>query len=95
MLGLPAITVPVGMVPTTHAAPAAASAGGAGSTPVPPMLPVGLQIMGPCWHEASLLQAAAVLEAAVAAAGSAPPLPPVWYDVLAPRPSRPSVEENA
>jgi Asp-tRNA(Asn)/Glu-tRNA(Gln) amidotransferase A subunit family amidase len=77
MLGLPAISVPVGAAPSTHAA-AAASSGGAAPAP---RLPVALQLMAPCWHEASLLHAAAVLEAAVVA-GAAPPLPPVWFDVL-------------
>lgn len=72
-IGIPALTVPVAVVPSTH------SQGGATGAP---MLPVGLQIMAPCFHEASLLHVGAVLEKAVEAAGSGVPLPPVWYDVL-------------
>lgn len=87
-IGLPAISVPVGVVPSTHPpapstpAPGAGAVDGGGASP--PLLPVALQLMAPCWHEASLLHAAAVLEAAVASAGKAPPLPAVWYDVLSP-----------
>jgi Asp-tRNA(Asn)/Glu-tRNA(Gln) amidotransferase A subunit family amidase len=104
MLGLPAVSVPVGAVPSTHprpaagkkaaaaagAAPAAASpgnTGGGSSSSGEPLLPVGLQVMAPAWHEAGLLHVAAVLEAAVAAAGCGPQLPPVWFDTLAARPS--------
>lgn len=54
MLGLPAIVVPVGPVP--------APGGG-------PDLPMGLQLMGPAFHEATLLHTAAVLEAHVGVAG--------------------------
>lgn len=92
MIGLPALTVPVGAVPCTNgaagaisartpkaSASASASAGGGGGL----LLPVGLQLMGPCWHEGSLLHAGAVLEAAVAASRAPLQLPPVWYDVLA------------
>ena len=102
MIGIPAVSVPVGAVPSTHPRPplgkkAAAAAGVAASAPgnpaggsggsSEPLLPVGLQVMAPAWHEASLLHVAAVLEAAVAAAGCGPKLPPVWFDMLAPRPS--------
>ncbi|KAL4858988.1 Fatty acid amide hydrolase [Chlorella vulgaris] len=80
MLGLPAISVPVGAVPSTHSHTPAA-AGGDGPTP-PLLLPVALQLMAPCWHEASLLRVGAVLEAAAAEAGKALPLPPVWFNVL-------------
>lgn len=41
-------------------------------------LPIGLQIMAPAWHEASLLPLAAVLESELGAA----PRPAVWYDLL-------------
>lgn len=80
MLGLPAISVPIGAAPSTHShTPAAAG----GDDPAPPLLlPAALQLMAPCWHEASLLRVGAVLEAAVAKAGKALPLPPVWFDVL-------------
>ena len=83
-LGLPALSVPVGVLPCSLAPAAASSTHG--SRPL--LLPVSLQIMAPCYHEASLLHAGAVLEAAVAAGGSAVPVPPVWFDVLAP--ARPS-----
>lgn len=79
LLGLPAISVPIGAVPCTHAT-AAASGGGAGAAL---RLPAALQLMAPCWHEGSLLHAAAVLEAAVGA-GAQRSMPPVWFDVLAP-----------
>lgn len=75
MLGLPAISVPVGAVPMP---PAGGQKGGADSV----MLPVGLQLVAPPWHEASLLAAGAVLEAAVGE--SAVPQPAVLYDVLRP-----------
>jgi len=105
MLGIPAVSVPVGAVPSTHPRPpagkkAVAAAGAASAAPAPgntgsggssssePLLPVGLQVMAPAWHEASLLHVAAVLETAVAAAGCGPQLPPVWFDTLAARPSR-------
>ncbi|KAI7839845.1 hypothetical protein COHA_006430 [Chlorella ohadii] len=105
MLGIPAVSVPVGAVPSTHPRPpagkkAAAAAGTASAAAAPgntgsggssssePLLPVGLQVMSPAWHEASLLHVAAVLEAAVAAAGCGPQLPPVWFDTLAARPSQ-------
>lgn len=104
MLGIPAVSVPVGAVPSTHPRPpagkkAVAAAGAASAAPAPgntgsgssssePLLPVGLQVMAPAWHEASLLHVAAVLEAAVAAAGCGPQLPPVWFDTLAARPSQ-------
>ncbi len=104
-IGLPALSVPVGVVPSTHAkgagsgTPAAAAgaaaegeagrsgadaqAGGAGKPGrSAPLLPVGLQLMAPCWHEGALLHAGAVLEAALAAAGKTMPKPAVWYDVL-------------
>ena len=67
MSGLPAISVPVGAVPSTHADSKHRLAA--------PVLPVGLQLMAPAWHEASLLHAGAVLEAAVGEAGLAPPPP--------------------
>lgn len=102
MIGIPAVSVPVGAVPSTHprlpigkkaaaaagVAPAAASPGntGGGGGSSEPLLPVGLQVMAPAWHEASLLHVAAVLEAAVAAVGCGPQLPPVWFDALAARP---------
>lgn len=98
MLGIPAVSVPVGAVPSTHPRPAAgkkaaaaaadagAGAGSGGSSEL--LLPVGLQVMGPAWHEASLLHVAAVLEAAVVAAGCGPQLPPVWFDTLAARPKK-------
>jgi Asp-tRNA(Asn)/Glu-tRNA(Gln) amidotransferase A subunit family amidase len=83
-LGLPALSVPVGVLPCSLA-PAAASSTDCSR---PLLLPVSLQLMAPCYHEASLLHAGAVLEAAVAAGGSAVPVPQVWFDVLAPvRPS--------
>lgn len=86
MLGLPAITVPVAAVPATHSLPPAGKAAAAATAAQDgPLLPVGLQIMAPAWHEASLLHAAAVLEAAVAQEGLAPPVPPVWFDMLAAR----------
>lgn len=104
MLGLPAVSVPVGAVPSTHprpaagkkaaavgATPAAASpgnTGGGGGSAADLLLPVGLQVMALAWHEASLLHVAAVLEAAVATAGCGPQRPPVWYDTLAVRPSQ-------
>ena len=76
-VGLPAITVPIGRVPSTYAANKATA----------PLLPVGLHLLAPAWHEASLLHAAAVLEAAVAAAGNEGavqqvPRAPVWWDLL-------------
>ena len=77
-LGLPAISVPVGITPSALAP----ATGGQGSEP--PLLPVSLQFMAPCYHEASLLHAGAVLEAAVAEAGAAVPVPHVWFDVLPP-----------
>lgn len=79
LIGFPAISVPVGAVPSTHA-----TAGSQVShrPQAPPLLPVGLQLMAPCWHEASLLHAGAVLEAAVAEAGAATPLPRILYDPL-------------
>lgn len=43
-------------------------------------LPIGLQLLAPPWHEASLLHAGAVLEAALG--GSGLPQPRVWYDLL-------------
>lgn len=113
-IGLPALSVPVGAVPSTHAkgagssggggSGAGAAGGGAGAAPAadaagstdtgaqaggagkagsgPLLLPVGLQLMAPCWHEGALLHAGAVLDAALAAAGKAMPMPAVWYDVL-------------
>lgn len=110
-IGLPALSVPVGMVPSTHArgrssgssgssttagaaegapsAPAATGDTGSGAPPgtqgrpgAAPVLPVALQLMGPCWHEGALLHAGAVLEAALAAADKATPMPGIWYDVL-------------
>jgi len=98
-IGLPAITVPIGLVPSTHdkattttattaasVAPPAASPGdvgtGSGDNGGGTVLPVGLQLMAPCWHEASLLHMGVVLEAAVAAAGLSLPLPAVWYNIL-------------
>lgn len=98
MLGIPAVSVPVGAVPSTHPRPAAgkkaaaaaadAAAGGGNGGSSELLLPVGLQVMGPAWHEASLLHVAAVLEAAVVAAGCAPQMPTVWYDTLAARPKK-------
>lgn len=104
-IGLPALSVPVGVVPSTHAkgagsgtpaaAAGAAAEGAAGSSGADaqaggagkpgrsaPLLPVGLQLMAPCWHEGALLHAGAVLEAALAAAGKTMPKPAVWNDVL-------------
>lgn len=43
-------------------------------------LPLGLQLMAPPWHEAGLLHAGAVLEAALG--GGVVPRPRVWYDLL-------------
>ncbi|KXZ42730.1 hypothetical protein GPECTOR_121g430 [Gonium pectorale] len=62
MLGLPAISLPVGMVPAEEDSPAAAAAGGGGGV----MLPAGLQLIGRPLAEATLLRAGAVLEAALA-----------------------------
>lgn len=58
MLGLPAMVVPVGSVP--------APGGGAD-------LPMGLQLMGPAFHEATLLHTAAVLEAHLGVAAGMQP----------------------
>ena len=76
MLGLPAMSIPVGSV----ASPSGDPSGKPGLTC--PM-PVGLQLMAPAWHEASLLHAAAVLEGALGPA--ARPRPAVFYEVLGAR----------
>ena len=76
LLGLPAISVPVGSVPSGTAAHQ--------------RLPVALQLIAPPWHEATLLGAAAALEAEVARASAAAASagvsalqhPAVWFAVL-------------
>lgn len=75
MLGLPAITLPVGAVMecTECSLYDVKTAGGSA-------MPVGLQLMAPAWHEASLLHAAAALEAALGPA--AVPTAAVLYDAL-------------
>jgi Asp-tRNA(Asn)/Glu-tRNA(Gln) amidotransferase A subunit family amidase len=57
MLGIPGLSLPVGV---------SSLAGSQG-------LPLALQLMGPPWHEATLLRVGAALEGALAAAGV--PLP--------------------
>ena len=79
MVGLPAITIPVGAVTAPASGPGGTARGSVA-------LPVGLQLMAPAWHEASLLAAAAALEAALREEGTLPLRPPVLYDILAPPP---------
>ncbi|KAG2486612.1 hypothetical protein HYH03_014780 [Edaphochlamys debaryana] len=72
MLGLPAISVPVGLVPAEEdASKVAAAAAGAGGPGGPLMLPAGLQLLGRPQAEATLLRAAAVLEAVLGSASPA------------------------
>ena len=42
-------------------------------------MPVGLQLIGPAWSEARLLQAGSILESALKSSNR---LPATWYDVL-------------
>lgn len=66
ILGLPAISLPVGAAPAP---------GGA--------LPVALQLIGPPWHEATLLRAAWHLGSGLAASGGGAPLAALRTDPLA------------
>ncbi|GAB4823263.1 hypothetical protein N2152v2_010309 [Parachlorella kessleri] len=75
MLGLPAMSVPVGTVASPTGDPRKQGQ----ACP----MPVGLQLIAPAWHEASLLHAAAVLEGALGTA--ARPRPAVFYEVLLPQ----------
>ncbi|PRW59826.1 fatty acid amide hydrolase [Chlorella sorokiniana] len=79
MLGLPAVSVPVGAVPSTHPRPAAGKKAAAAAGAAPAAASPG--------NTGGGSSSSAVLEAAVAAAGCGPQLPPVWFDTLAARPS--------
>ncbi|PNW86966.1 hypothetical protein CHLRE_02g103350v5 [Chlamydomonas reinhardtii] len=78
MIGLPALSLPVGLVPAEEDRTAAA---GPSSGAV--MLPAGLQLMGRPQEEATLLRVGAVLEAELAKAGvTAGAAPPVHINPL-------------
>lgn len=64
MLGLPALSLPVGCVPeeAEGSTSARSNAGGGGGRGAVQLLPVGLQLMGRPLCEATLLRVAAVLE---------------------------------
>ena len=68
MLGLPAMSVPVGASASSH-------------------MPVGLQLVGQPWREATLLRVAAALEAALGAAGLERPRPQVYLNPITGRSS--------
>lgn len=68
MLGLPGLSLPVGV---------SSGEGGAAA------LPLGLQLMAAPWREATLLRAGAALEAALPAAGVVMPQPQVHINPLA------------
>ncbi|KAG2454611.1 hypothetical protein HYH02_000452 [Chlamydomonas schloesseri] len=75
MVGLPALSLPVGLVPAEEdrlgAGAGAGAAAGAGPSSGAVMLPAGLQLMGRPQEEATLLRVGAVLEAELAKAGVA------------------------
>jgi Asp-tRNA(Asn)/Glu-tRNA(Gln) amidotransferase A subunit family amidase len=76
VLGLPAIVVPVGAVDGPGPAPRrSAGAKGDGGAAAAGRLPVGLQLIGPPWRDASVLRAGCLLEAALRGAGLRAPLP--------------------
>ena len=74
MLGLPALTVPVGLS-------SSGSSRGSATTTSPP-LPIGLQFMAPAWNEAVLLYVASMTEQVVNAEGSFTNKPPLYWDLL-------------
>lgn len=47
-------------------------------------MPIGLQLMAPAWHDATLLHAGMVLETQGVTAGVYERRPKVWFDVLEP-----------
>ncbi len=69
MLGLPGLSLPVGVSSSREGSTAA--------------LPLGLQLMAAPWREATLLRAGAALEAALPAAGVVLPQPQVHINPLA------------
>lgn len=75
MLGFPAVSVPVGAAPV-------AGSGAAPADGPKPGLPVGLQLIGRPWEEATLLRASAVLEQLVVAQRLGPGLPTVHVNPL-------------
>ncbi|KAH7619671.1 hypothetical protein Ndes2526B_g06652 [Nannochloris sp. 'desiccata'] len=75
MLGLPAITVPVG-----SATGGSTSKNKSNNNSSPDKLPVGLQIMAPAWHEASLFHIAEILESQLGP--SAGMQPQVYWNLI-------------